>query len=75
MTEDVDILIHDMGILDHLKKVDGFKEVDGKLLYGSVPVDLLTTVDNQFSYEQIQEHVESVNTSKDAYKSRKSVII
>lgn len=57
---DVDILVRDTNILDFLESVDGFKMVDGKLSYGSVPIDILTPIDNTIHYEQIQEHIESV---------------
>lgn len=34
--------------------------VDGKLSYQSVQIDLLTTIDNRLSYEQVHEHVEAI---------------
>ncbi|KAK9245872.1 hypothetical protein V1506DRAFT_217603 [Lipomyces tetrasporus] len=59
VTKDVDILIRDLTILDHRKKVDGFEVVGEKLPYRSIQIDLLFSVDNKISYEQVDEHVET----------------
>ncbi|KAJ8103662.1 hypothetical protein POJ06DRAFT_242548, partial [Lipomyces tetrasporus] len=60
VTKDVDILIRDLTILDHLKTVDGFEVVGEKLSYRSIQIDLLFSIDNKISYEQVDEHVEAI---------------
>ncbi|KAJ5288611.1 hypothetical protein N7478_001641 [Penicillium angulare] len=60
VTLDVDILIRDPIILHHLKKFDGFELVGGMLHYESVQIDLLTTIDDTLSYEQVNQHAEAI---------------
>ncbi|KAK9428204.1 hypothetical protein V1505DRAFT_377696 [Lipomyces doorenjongii] len=60
VTKDVDILIRDLTILDRLKTVDGFEVAGEKLSYRSIEIDLLTSIDNKITYEQVDEHVEAV---------------
>jgi hypothetical protein len=62
VTLDVDILIRDPTILHHLKKFDGFELVGGMLHYESVQIDLLTTIDDTLSYEQVNQHAEAIES-------------
>jgi hypothetical protein len=60
VTNDVDILIRSKTVLDSLKSVEGFEVVAGKLSYRSVVIDLLTTIDDRFAYDQVDGHVRYV---------------
>ncbi|KAJ5139004.1 uncharacterized protein N7515_003852 [Penicillium bovifimosum] len=62
VTQDVDILIRDPAILHDLKDFGGFKLVEGKLHYATVPIDFLTTVVGTLSYDEVEqaEAVESI---------------
>lgn len=55
VTQDVDILIRDPAILHDLKNFGGFKLVEGKLHHESVPIDILTTVVETFSYDEVKQ--------------------
>ncbi|KAF5863450.1 hypothetical protein ETB97_010081 [Aspergillus alliaceus] len=61
ITKDVDILIRSKTVIDSLKFVEGFEVMAGKLSYRSVIIDLLTTIDDRFVYDQVDGHVRYVN--------------
>ncbi|KAK9236427.1 hypothetical protein V1525DRAFT_420434 [Lipomyces kononenkoae] len=44
----------------HQRVVDGFEVVGEKLSYRSIQIDLLFSIDNKISYEQVDEHVEAI---------------
>ncbi|KAJ5146495.1 uncharacterized protein N7515_001059 [Penicillium bovifimosum] len=62
-TTDVDILIRSQTVFDSLGSVEGFEVIEGRLSYREVIVDLLTTIDDRFTYNQVDgyaRHVEGV---------------
>ncbi|KAJ5143823.1 uncharacterized protein N7515_002610 [Penicillium bovifimosum] len=60
-TTDVDTLIRSQTVLDSLESVEGFEVVAGRLSYRSVIIDLLTTIDDRFTYSQVDGYVRYVH--------------
>ena len=61
VTHDVDILIPDLAIQHNLKNFGGFKLMNGKVYYKSVPIDFLTTVIETLSFDEVKQ-AEAVET-------------
>ncbi|KAJ5121467.1 uncharacterized protein N7515_009428 [Penicillium bovifimosum] len=59
-TTDVDILIRSQTVIDSLSSVEGFEVIGGRLSYREVIVDLLTTIDDRFTYHQVDGYVRHV---------------
>ncbi|KAF7591092.1 hypothetical protein BBP40_001991 [Aspergillus hancockii] len=48
-------------VIDSLKFVEGFEVMAGELSYRSVIIDLLTTINDRFAYNQVDGHIRYVH--------------
>ncbi|KAJ5577131.1 hypothetical protein N7535_004057 [Penicillium sp. DV-2018c] len=61
VTADVDILIRSQTVFDSLRSVDGFEVLAGRLSYRTVIVDLLTAINDRFTYNKVEGYVRYVH--------------